>query len=350
MLRVPFKWLQFIHIKTRSAPLVFCDTINLLSRLTVRINGLEIVADTITKYFDSVYISGWSSQVLQGVVIAGIPDMLQVSSVGLLHEGVAQRLGSSKGFSLQALLRDGWSDSLKMKVITSCGDYLEIPLSALAKDRIDLYKSTKIHADFVALVASKPGVRVLDIGARNRSGFDRSQYFPNVEYIVLDVLPGENVDVVCDAHELSTVFAPESFDYVVSHSVFEHLLMPWKVAIEMNRFLKCGGQIFVSTHQTLGLHDAPWDFWRFSADSWDALFNKRTGFIILDRVQDYEQFILPFIVREGKLDSEKAAGFEASLVVAKKISRPSVGWEVSPPEVIKTSYGGEIDAAFSAPF
>ena len=67
----------------------------------------------------------------------------------------------------------------------------------------------------------------------------------------------------------------------------------------------------------MGLHDAPWDFWRFSADSWDALFNKRTGFIILDRVQDYEQFILPFVVREGKLDSEKAAGFEASLVFAK---------------------------------
>ena len=119
-------------------------------------------------------ISGWSSQVLQRVAIACIPDMLQVSSVGLLHEGVAQRLGSSKGFGLQALLRDGWSYSLKMKVITSCGDCLAIPLSALAKDRIDLYKSTKTHADFVALFASKPGVRVLDIGGRNRSGFDRS--------------------------------------------------------------------------------------------------------------------------------------------------------------------------------
>ena len=62
-----------------------------------------------------------------------------------------------------------------------------------------------------------------------------------MEYIVLDVLPGENVDVVCDAHELSTVFAPESFDYVVSHSAFEYLLMPWKVAIDMNHALKCGG-------------------------------------------------------------------------------------------------------------
>jgi hypothetical protein len=56
MLRVLFKWLQFINIKTRSAPLVFCDTINLLLRLTVRINGLEIAVDTFKRYIDSVYI------------------------------------------------------------------------------------------------------------------------------------------------------------------------------------------------------------------------------------------------------------------------------------------------------
>jgi SAM-dependent methyltransferase len=314
------------------------------------IDGLEVVVDNVTKFFDSVYISGWSSQILQKVAITGIPDTLQVSSVGLLHEGVSPTLGPSKGFRLQALLLDGWREDLNMEVMTSRGRSHEVSLSALAKDRIDRYKSIKMFSDFSELIRSKPGARVLDIGGRNRSGVDRSNFFQNVEYIVLDVLPGENVDVVCDAHEMSTVFAPESFDYIVSYSVFEHLLMPWKVAIEMNRVLKPRGKALVSTHQTLGLHDAPWDFWRFSADSWDALFNKRTGFKVLDRVQDYEQFILPFVARDGKLDAEKAAGFEASLVVAEKVSRPTVGWEVSLPEIIDTSYVSGVDTAASAPF
>jgi SAM-dependent methyltransferase len=314
------------------------------------INGFEIVADNITKFFDSVYISGWSSQILQKIEIAGIPDELQLYSVGLLHEGVSATLGPSKGFKLQALLRGGWREDLKIEVLTSRGGSYNLSLSSLAKDRIDRYRSIKLFADFSKLMTRYSGARVLDIGGRNRSGVDRSNFFPNVEYIVLDVLPGENVDVVCDAHEMSAIFAPESFDYIVSYSVFEHLLMPWKVAIEMNRVLKHGGKALISTHQTLGLHDAPWDFWRFSADSWDALFNKRTGFKILDRVQDYEQFILPFVAREGKLDAEKAAGFEASLVIVEKVSRPTIGWEVSLPEIIDTSYVSGVDSAASAPF
>ncbi|WP_373690468.1 methyltransferase domain-containing protein [Sphingobium sp. DEHP117] len=63
-------------------------------------------------------------------------------------------------------------------------------------------------------------------------------------------------------------FEASSFDAVYSVSVFEHLLMPWKVALEMNRVLRMGGIAYIHTHQTLGLHDMPWDFWRFSDTSW----------------------------------------------------------------------------------
>ena len=157
------------------------------------------------------------------------------------------------------------------------------------------------------------------------------------EYVVLDILPGSNVDVVCDAHNMSQIESA-SFDYVISASVFEHLLMPWKVALEMNRVLKLGGMAWISTHQTVGMHDRPWDFWRFSDTAWDALFNHATGFRIVDRVVDYEEFILPFLIRDGKLDSEKAAGFELSAVLVEKIGSTTLEWPVPLESIIETVY------------
>lgn len=318
----------------------------------MKFDDCEIVLDQVTKFFDTIYIGGWfnsPTQTLKKIDLADIPNSCQLTAIGLRHEGVEQQLGPAKGFRIQALLEKGWKDSLKIRIATSSRKVYTVDLLSLAEDRISMYKSRRLGSEFIDLIKTNPDARILDIGGRNRSGLDRSEKFPGMNYVVLDVLPGENVDVVCDAHEMSKAFETESFDFIVSYSVFEHLLMPWKVALEMNRLLKPGGQILVATHQTLGLHDAPWDFWRFSSDSWDALFNKRTGFRIVERVQDFEQFILPFIIRDGKKDAEKAAGFEASLVIAEKISRTTIEWDVSLSEIIDTSYVSGISAQNSSP-
>lgn len=42
--------------------------------------------------------------------------------------------------------------------------------------------------------------KLLDIGGRNRSKIDRSKEFPSFDVTVLDILDGDNVDVVADAH------------------------------------------------------------------------------------------------------------------------------------------------------
>lgn len=54
---------------------------------------------------------------------------------------------------------------------------------------------------------------------------------------MLDILPGENVDVVGDAHALVALFPAERFDAFCSVSVFEHLLMPWAVIPQINKIL-----------------------------------------------------------------------------------------------------------------
>jgi SAM-dependent methyltransferase len=139
---------------------------------------------------------------------------------------------------------------------------------------------------------------------------------------------------------MSLLFPPNSFDAIFSSSVFEHLLMPWIVAAEMSRVLRPGGIAFIATHQTIGMHDRPWDFWRFSDTAWDALFNKLTGFEILDRALENPQFITPFFWSPEQGDGpENALGFIGSSVLVRKIGEPQVNWgPMAVSDVIPTSY------------
>jgi SAM-dependent methyltransferase len=242
------------------------------------------------------------------------------------------------GFHLQALLSEGFSWDLTVEFRTESGRVAQATLRDLSQDREARYPSIALSQSVRDRINATPDARVLDIGGRDRSKLDLSSQFSVKEYVVLDILPGSNVDIVSDAHEMSQILEPASFDYVIAASVFEHLLMPWKVVLEMNHVLKLGGLAWISTHQTVGMHDRPWDFWRFSDTSWDALFNKATGFRIVDRVMDYEEFILPFVVRDGKLDSEKDAGFELSAVLVEKIGTTPLEWPVTLESIIETWY------------
>ena len=56
----------------------------------------------------------------------------------------------------------------------------------------------------------------------------------------MHIAAGPNVDVIGDAHHLSR-FLNGHFDFVFFIAVFEHPLIPWKVAIEMNKVMTKGG-------------------------------------------------------------------------------------------------------------
>jgi SAM-dependent methyltransferase len=86
---------------------------------------------------------------------------------------------------------------------------------------------------------------------------------------------------VGDVHRLSDHFPTEHFDIVYGISVFEHLLFPWKAVLEINKVMKIGGYLHVSTHPVWPEHEMPWDFWRFPKNGFHALFNKYTGFEIV---------------------------------------------------------------------
>ena len=122
---------------------------------------------------------------------------------------------------------------------------------------------------------------LLEIGSRARSGKTYRDWFPNtMSYIGLDVTDGPNVDIIGDAHHI-TRYIKTKVDFVFSISTFEHLLMPWKAVIEINKVMSPGGVIFTQSHQTWTIHETPWDFWRFTRDGWSGLFNRHTGFEIV---------------------------------------------------------------------
>lgn len=130
---------------------------------------------------------------------------------------------------------------------------------------------------------NSPEFRVLEIGSRNvASNAVWKKYMPQATYTGLDIIEGDNVDIVGDAHSLSDLFPSETFDLVISLAVFEHLAMPWVAAEEISKVLKVGGFCAVETHFSFSEHELPWHFFQFNAHALAALFNEQLGFKILD--------------------------------------------------------------------
>lgn len=196
----------------------------------------------------------------------------------------------------------------------------------------------RLFPEFTERIQAMPQGAMLEIGSRARSGVTRRDLVPPTwKYVGLDIAPGPNVDIVGDAHELSRLLTPHSFDAAMSLSVFEHLAMPWKVVIELNRVLKPGGLVFVQTHQTFPLHDEPWDFWRISADAWPALFNAKTGFRIVDSGMAEP---LMFVARRWHpgVNLHDSRGCAVSSVIAEKVSETALSWDVDLCDVLGGQY------------
>lgn len=307
----------------------------------MNIDGCQFIVDSISKFHKSLYVSGWfhvPGDALRSVAVDDPHAVKSASEVGLHHGGVLG-LGQNLGFAHQSL-RD--TDRLDLATpitfTTQKGRRVSTTLGALSADRLSLNSTPKLSVRFHDELRRRSCKTMLDIGGRDRSQIDRSMEFPEVECTVLDIIASSNVDVVGDAHEISSLFPANSFDAVFSSSVFEHLAMPWRVVVEMNRVMKPGAIGLISTHQTIGMHDRPWDFFRFSDSTWDALLNEATGFRIIDRAMDGEQYVIPFILHDGKQEAEKAAGFEGSAVLFEKVSDPRVDWHVGFAEIISTYY------------
>jgi SAM-dependent methyltransferase len=198
----------------------------------------------------------------------------------------------------------------------------------LSMDQNDLASLPRIHQDSTLINQFKDLVtknlsnrrpKILDIGGRARSGVSiKSEWSDWADVTVLDIVDEPDVDICADAHKISEYFDRNMFDAIISISVFEHLAYPMKVVIESEKVLKEGGYFLVHSHQTIGMHDVPWDFWRFSDSAYRALFCNSTGFEVVKTLMDGLMHITPFYFSDKYLLHENAAGFESSSVIARK--------------------------------
>lgn len=182
------------------------------------------------------------------------------------------------------MMRHGAAKSL-LKKLAACYGFAAVLPFMLRRPAIAAPQHVG-HSQWLGYLAehfNKPGMRILEIGSRNVTGANLRGLFPQAQYVGFDYYAGENVDVVGDAHRLSTYFAAgEQFDLIFSSAVFEHLAMPWVVAQEIAKLLKVGGHVFVETHFSFSAHELPWHFFQFSHHGLRVLFNEALGFDLVE--------------------------------------------------------------------
>lgn len=125
------------------------------------------------------------------------------------------------------------------------------------------------------------GGRLLDIGCGERP-YER---YSNVEkYLGAEIAGGahpdtkKKVDFYYDGRNLPIRTA--SVDWILSSEVLEHVNEPDMFIKEMNRVIKDGGEVILSTPQTWGLHEEPFDYYRYTKYGLKYLFEKN-GFKII---------------------------------------------------------------------
>jgi ubiquinone/menaquinone biosynthesis C-methylase UbiE len=127
--------------------------------------------------------------------------------------------------------------------------------------------------------AKRVGGRVLEIGTGTGYGIDIIA--PNVEHFVtMDKTHSEELGAIPANVEFKEgvvppiPFADESFDYVVSFQVIEHIKRDKEFVREVHRVLKKGGKFIVSTpNKPMSLTRNPWHVREYTAEQFGELLS-----------------------------------------------------------------------------
>jgi SAM-dependent methyltransferase len=121
---------------------------------------------------------------------------------------------------------------------------------------------------------------------------------PHGNWTRVDAYPGQDVDVVADAHTLEPwtdvdeLAQLHEFDAYVACSVFEHLRRPWVAMAAAAEVVRPGGLVYVQTHQTFPLHGYPSDYFRFSKEALAGIMED-AGLIVLHSGYLYRCKVIP---------------------------------------------------------
>ena len=302
-------------------------------------SGSDVNIDRFAKFYDYLVIEGWfhgQRHDLIGLEVRAKSLLLGCGGVQLPSPDLCT-LPPNRRFRVSLLLGGAPVSAIELHFRLTDGSVLKLDYEQILAACSSRPASANPAYEALLKILKDPAYgAVLEIGSRARSGISRRHLLEGKRYVGLDILHGVNVDVVCDAHAIC--FSQGSFDAVFAIATFEHLLMPWKVALEINRVLRGGGIAFLHTHQALGLHDLPWDFWRYSASAWHALFNRATGFEVLITHMGDPMHLVPFFYWDHWEGAERSVGFATSSVLVRKVSEPRVRWDATPQEALPAGF------------
>lgn len=117
--------------------------------------------------------------------------------------------------------------------------------------------------------------RILEVGSLDVNGTLRYgiQRMNPSEYIGVDLVEGRGVDVICNAKRLVEKFGEESFDFVLSTCMLEHV-ENWKICVsQIKQVCKRGGYILIIVPHLYPYHEYPYDYWRFSKSDMIHIFS-----------------------------------------------------------------------------
>jgi len=191
---------------------------------------------------------------------------------------------------------------------------------------------------FIQEVDKMEAPNILELGARKVN--QRHRFAGPGEYVVFDILEDDDVDVVGDIHCLSAYFEEERFDAVFMISVLEHLAIPWKAILEINKVMKPGGLLFISTHPVWPPHALPWDFWRYSKAAFSVLLNERTGFELVKCSEGLPCLVLPFGRDIALMNIHREPANMGVSLVARKTGGfdDELAWNIDVGQILDTMY------------
>ena len=126
-----------------------------------------------------------------------------------------------------------------------------------------------VEREVKKLLGTSRLVKVLDIGCGKQPYKFIFNGHPNC-YVGLDLQGAGYCDVIARGEQLP--FCDSAFDLILSFQVLEHVENPLQMLKEIYRVLAAGGYCFLSTHGNFFFHPSPNDYWRWTHQGLETLF------------------------------------------------------------------------------
>ncbi|MBL6996157.1 MAG: hypothetical protein ISR66_19975 [Desulfobacula sp.] len=111
--------------------------------------------------------------------------------------------------------------------------------------------------------------------------------------------------------------------------------------LEINKVMKTGGYLFLSTHPVWPTHELPWDFWRFPCNGFHALFNRCTGFEIVSIMEGLPCKIYSLVDDTATQSNYFNTLNQGVALIARKTGayrRDLLKWDIDVSDVVNTMY------------